>query len=304
MAAVLAAAVFLLTGCMRLDMQLTVQADDTVDGSIVMAFSDEIAEMLGSDPASVWDEMGSEMEGDLPPGATQEPYSQDGYTGTRVTFTDVPLSEMTGAGADELMIWRDGDEFVLEWDMDTSESTGELDGFSESFLGSFDVRVSVTFPGAVSDHNGTLTGRTVTWEPTFGEASTLRARAAASGGGLAGAIDSVLGDGVLGAEGALAGGGGFPWLLVLGIAAVVGLGVLTAIVLLARSRRTQAAGAPGAAAYQQGYPQGQPQQPAPPSYPQQPGPATYPQQPGPQPYPQPGQQPPGGEPPAPPSPPA
>ncbi len=67
-------------------MAITLNEDDTFDGSVVMAFSDEVAESMGSDPQELWDQMGSEMESEMPEGATQEPYAQDGYTGTKITY--------------------------------------------------------------------------------------------------------------------------------------------------------------------------------------------------------------------------
>ena len=291
LAAVLAAAVLLLSGCLKLDMQLTIRADDTVDGTIIMAFADEIAELAGTDPESLWEQEGEDLESDLPPGATQEPYSEDGYTGTKVTFQDVPLSELTGGGTEGLMITRDGEEFVLEWDMDMAEGGEELDDLSSSIFGSFDIRVSVTFPGPVRDHNGTLQGRTVTWEPTAGETTTMRARASAESSGIGGVLD----------------GGSFPWLLIFGVVFVVGLAVVTAILLVGRSRRAKPAAETaqttaypppaGPTAYPQqptGYPQ------TPPAAPQQP--TAYPQAGGPQDPAQPGEEP-GGEPPSAPRPP-
>jgi hypothetical protein len=52
-----------------------------------------------------------------------------------------------------------------------------------SLLEQFDVSISVTLPGAVSEHDGTLEGNTVTWTPAFGEITTLHAVGSAVGGG-------------------------------------------------------------------------------------------------------------------------
>ena len=44
LAALFATLALFLAGCMRMDMALTLNEDDTFDGSVVMAFSDELAE--------------------------------------------------------------------------------------------------------------------------------------------------------------------------------------------------------------------------------------------------------------------
>ena len=188
----------LLGGCMRIEMDLTLHENDTVDGVMVMAISDQVAEMLGTDPESLWDEAGTDLENGLPPGSTQEPYAADGYTGTRVTFTGVALQDMAGTGeVDSLTITREGDEFVVTGAMDLTD-TGAMTG-TEDMMEGFAVRVAVTFPGTVSEHNGSLDGRTVTWEPALGERTEMNARGSAvvGGGGGAGWLPILLG--VLGA---------------------------------------------------------------------------------------------------------
>lgn len=247
-------------------MELSINSDDTIDGSIIMAFSDEVAEMLGTDPEALWADAGSDFESDFPEGATQEPYAQDGYTGTKVTFVDIPLEEMSGTGdVDSLSITREGDEYVVSGAMDLSD-TGDMEG-AESLMSGFDVRIAITFPGAVTEHNGTLEGRTVTWEPAVGERTEISARGAASAGVLGGAASS--------------------WLpIVVGVLVLAAVSAVIAVVVTSRGKRSAAAASgAGAPAYPPAYPPvphpqtGYPQPPTALPYPQPPTALPYPQQP-------------------------
>jgi hypothetical protein len=44
-----------------------------------------------------------------------------------------------------------------------------------SAMGKPELRFSITFPGSVTKHNGKLSGKTVTWTPTFGDNITMSA---------------------------------------------------------------------------------------------------------------------------------
>ena len=177
-------------------MALTLNEDDTFDGSVVMAFSDELATSMGSDPQELWDQMGSEMESELPEGATQEPYAQDGYTGTKITYADQPISQLSSAGADSISVAREGDEYVVSGSMDmTGEEfnpdTGDAtsDELTQQMMDSLDIKISITFPGEVAESNGEIDGNTVTWTPVVGEVNEMTARGSAVAGGAAGTGD-------------------------------------------------------------------------------------------------------------------
>ncbi|WP_407319388.1 hypothetical protein UQW22_03135 [Isoptericola halotolerans] len=213
--AVLAAVGLLaLAGCMKLDMDLNLSEDDTVSGAMTVAFSDQLAETMGMDPQELWDQAGDEVASDLPEGSSQEPYADGEYTGTTVTFADMPLEELSGTGTDELSITRDGDEYVVQGTMDMTDDTGQMSSLPPGVADSFDVRIAVTFPGEVVETNGTVEGSTVEWRPAMGESTEIFARGEASSGGL---------------------GGGFPWWVV---GVVVGLAVIALVVfLVVRSNR-------------------------------------------------------------------
>ncbi|WP_188521922.1 LppM family (lipo)protein [Isoptericola cucumis] len=204
-----------LAGCMKVDMDMTLSEDDTVSGSMVMAISNQLAETMGMEPGQLWDQAGGELQQDLPEGATQEPYSDDEYTGSEFTFTDAPIENFSGGGAEDLSITREGDEYVVTGTMDLSEGADQLGSMPDGVKDSFDVRIAVTFPGPVGETNGTVDGNTVVWTPQLGETTEIQARGAAEAGS------------------------SFPWWLV---GLVVGVLVLAlVVVLVVRSRRSGAA---------------------------------------------------------------
>ncbi|MFC7878396.1 LppM family (lipo)protein [Isoptericola sp. NPDC057391] len=182
-AAVLAAVGLLaLAGCMKVDMDMTLSEDDTVSGTIVMAVSNSLAETMGMEPGELWDQAGGEMSQGLPEGATQEPYSDDEYTGTRYTFSDAPISDISGGDDESLSITRDGDTYVVDGTMNLSEGSEELEQLPQDVRDAFDVRLAITFPGPVSDATGTVDGNTVTWTPQVGENTEIHAVGAATAG--------------------------------------------------------------------------------------------------------------------------
>ncbi|WP_157987494.1 LppM family (lipo)protein [Jiangella endophytica] len=194
------AAALLLTGCVKMDMQLDVGEDDTVNGEIILAISRDasaVADAMGEDPSDLFGELGQ----DLPDGAEAEAYEDGDYVGQRLVFEDSALSEFADAGASGFSITHEGDEIVVAGSLDMSDldpesmggdleqlqdelgaGAGDL-GDLEGLMDSFDLNISITFPGEVTEHNGDLDGTTVSWTPVPGEANELSARSADSGGG-------------------------------------------------------------------------------------------------------------------------
>ena len=106
--ATVAVLTLVLTGCLKLDMALTVSPDDTVDGQIVFAVNKELLELTGQ---SVDDLLGDTTVPSDVEGATQEPYEDDTFVGTRVTFDSVPLErlqERSDPGSLSISAWAIG----------------------------------------------------------------------------------------------------------------------------------------------------------------------------------------------------
>ena len=221
-----------LTGCIKMDMQLDLKSDDTVDGSMVFAISTEFAELMGEDAESIADSMQQDMIDVGDGGETRsEPYDDGEYIGTTTFFEGQSLETFSsGEDTESLQILREGDEFVVSGVMDLSEGAEDSESMMPGIGDSMDIKIAITFPGSVSDHNGELSGNTVTWVPVFGERLEIQARGSAVEGG---------GGGI--------GGLSLPLLIGIGLAVLLLVGLVLFFVL--RSRKGGQPAAAGATAY-------------------------------------------------------
>ncbi|NUT32286.1 MAG: hypothetical protein HOV79_04330 [Hamadaea sp.] len=170
---------FALAGCMKVDAVLTIHDDDTVSGDIVLAVDRRLSAVTGESEEKLVATLGLDR-GKLPPTASLERYQDDAFTGLRVSFDDTPLAQFTGTGGrDSFTLVRAGDEYAFAGTVDL-RTVDLLDPGVKAFADRFTFRISVTFPGEVVEHNGTLAGRTVTWQPKAGETLNLRAKSRVS----------------------------------------------------------------------------------------------------------------------------
>jgi hypothetical protein len=165
----------LLTGCLKLDMELTIGSDDSVSGSVVFGVSKDVLELTGG---SAEDLLGGETP--FPsdqPGVTAEPYDDGEFAGQEFKFDGVPISEFSDEqDPDSLTIVREGDTFEVSGALDLSSGvTGATGPDAEQFFSSAEIRIAITFPGSVVEANGDIDGNTVVWEPRFGERLELQA---------------------------------------------------------------------------------------------------------------------------------
>ncbi|MDH4159878.1 MAG: hypothetical protein OEV62_06445, partial [Actinomycetota bacterium] len=182
----LALATLLLSGCFTLRMDLALQADDTVDGSVVLAVDKSLAALAGGEDAllegltsegSLFDEAPS--SGDV----QQREYREGDLIGVEYVLSGIPVEEFSSQQSGDLSISRDGDRFVVTGNLDMAQpdaAAGEPD--ASQLLGTADISVSITFPGEVVETNGQVDGRTVTWEPQVGQANPITAVGMATGG--------------------------------------------------------------------------------------------------------------------------
>lgn len=172
----------LLSGCMKLDMDLQVNADDTVSGKVIFALDKQLLELTGQSAEEV---LGTDAP--VPTdaeGVSAEPYEDDEFAGQRFSFDAVPLSRFNESeDPDALQIVREGDVFRVSGALDLSGATGAtgVPGFEDAFQGA-ELRIRISFPGEVTESNGRVEGNTVTWEPKVGERLEIRATASAIGG--------------------------------------------------------------------------------------------------------------------------
>ena len=210
------ALVFLMTGCIKLNMNLGINSDDTVSGTVEFGVQKELLDLTGQ---NVEDLLGSDAP--FPsnaPGVTVEPFDDGEFAGQQFIFEDVPIAEfnsggfvggtgatgisgVTGAG-DTLNIARQGDTFVVTGVLDLSTglsgATGPFGGSGGAqFFESADIKIAITFPGAVVQApGGQIDGNTVTYVPKFGERLEINATGSAVDNGEAadvvGGSDSML----------------------------------------------------------------------------------------------------------------
>ena len=211
----------LLSGCIKLTMDLQVNSDDTVSGTIQLGIQKELLELSGG---SVQDLLGSDspFPSDAP-GVTVEEFDDGEFAGQEFTFDSVPIAEFqTTDDPDALSILRQGDVFVVSGVLDMSGAlsgaTGGIGTTGQELLDSAEIRITMTFPGDVQEATGTIDGNSVTWAPEFGERLEISATASA--------ID----DGDAGDAGG--GSGGSSTTIILIIVAVVVVGAIIAFFVM------------------------------------------------------------------------
>src|SRR5690625_1107125 len=109
-----------LTGCMRMDVALTVNDDDTVGGEMIIAVSEAMLEMTGESADSFTEQL--LQDDSLPEEAEVEEYAQDGFVGARMLLNDVPLEEFQQE--DGFGLQRAGYENVFNDAIDTAGMGG------------------------------------------------------------------------------------------------------------------------------------------------------------------------------------
>ncbi|WP_446210081.1 LppM family (lipo)protein [Micromonospora sp. IBSANI012] len=233
--AVCLALVATLTGCMQLNIGLTVNADDTIDGQLLLTADKRF---LTTDNRTV--QVGfAELRQNIPtlPQGEERVYENEGFYGSLIAYHHTPLKEFT---SESVKLVREDDLYRFSLSLDPKKYGGkvaEQDPLNQArFMQLMSFEISVTFPGRVIDTNGTITGRSVTWKVGSNRDKPTELRAVAE----APAKPSPS------ATGAAATGGdtdgGFPWLLVVGAVVVLLLvGGVVAVLLLRRRGRPAAA---------------------------------------------------------------
>jgi hypothetical protein len=164
--------VFALTGCMKFDVDLTLDGD-TVSGTMVIALSKQLADTAGS-------ELTDQLDTEAPQGSgiTSAPYDDGTYVGRAYTLDRAALSAFSDAGDDQdaLRIVHDANahRYTVSGVFDLTE-VDLSNPLVSAFANSFQVRIAITFPGKVIEQNGTLDDRTVTWVPVPGQRTELHA---------------------------------------------------------------------------------------------------------------------------------
>ena len=181
---------FALSGCIKLDMDMKVRADTKVDGTMIVAFSEEAMKSFEAMGASMGEglndknsktpttkpksfqqqteESVKETQGKLPKGSKAKLYKKNGWIGQEISFSGVDagvaLSAGTSAGSttggtadtNKLSIVKKGDSLELNGVLDMGGDTGGADagglGDMSAMMGSTkpELKVKFTFPGKVT----------------------------------------------------------------------------------------------------------------------------------------------------------
>jgi len=172
--------VLALAGCVRFQADLTLTPENSVSGSIVVAviLSDDTDETREGTLASA-DQIAAGLLGELAtsPGVTSTEYEQDGYLGHLLTFDHVPLTAFSGTEPGALHFAREGDEYVFSGAIDF---TGDTGSGGEPAEDDGNLTVKLTFPGAITDTDGTVDGNTVSWSTPIDQRLEMNARGSAT----------------------------------------------------------------------------------------------------------------------------
>ncbi len=177
---------FLLTGCIKLDMALTVNKDKTMSGTVVLAFADSLATLGTNSDLSGTSSTGGldNMIDKKAKGVSVSKYHQGGFTGEKVTFDHSPLKSFSSASQKDGSFAIDvkGNRAYISGTFDlsstgtqSSNSSSTDDALTKAMFAGAQFRISVTFPGKITKSTGEISQdrRTVTWNPTFGEKTNL-----------------------------------------------------------------------------------------------------------------------------------
>ncbi len=212
----LVVAAFTLTGCMKLEMDLTIAEEDTVSGSLIFAVERGVL-LLSEKPAAQAVDEALTGVGSMPKGSRTEVYEDSKYYGRKVIFDRVPLAEFNRTDGSGPKIVHSGGLYTFTLDGDTSTlDLGSQAHLYRQLLDATEVRISVTFPGKVieRDNLATLEGQTVNWRVKLGSKHQFKA---------------------VSEEPAH-----FPWLLVAGVGTIFGaLTLVGMLVFFSRRRRPE-----------------------------------------------------------------
>ena len=169
-------------GCVRMDIDLTINKDSTLSGAMVLAVSDGLLALSPSSGTDLKDSIEKDFGLNVQntKGLKIEEYRQSGYTGQKIILDHVPLDQFKNQDSQfALNFTKNEDEITVRGQFDLTDSNSELTSsedmfgadFANTILSSADLRIRITFPVEVVSTTGELSQdkRTVTWRPKFGE---------------------------------------------------------------------------------------------------------------------------------------
>ncbi|MGC5052335.1 LppM family (lipo)protein [Micromonospora sp. DT48] len=223
-----------LSGCMQLNAGLTVNADDTVSGQLLLTAERNVLTVNNKPVETGF----AELRQNIPalPAGPETRYEDATHFGSLINYRNVPLHQFD---SESLSIVRTGDRYVFTLPLDPKKYGGKVaeqdPKNQERFMLLMSFEISVTFPGRVLDASSgaQVVDRTVSWRVKPNEQKPTELRAVAEApprpSPAAGADPD----------------NGLPWLLiVVGVVALLLVAALVAVLL----RRSRTGGAPSESA--------------------------------------------------------
>jgi len=160
-----------LTGCLRIHTALAVSPDDLVSGELIVAAL-PVNEQDNGPPLTIPPELNDRVQA--------EKYTQDGYVGQKVTFSELRFTDVatlvesvSEANQYRLSLRRAGDRVTLAGSVDLTQVPKDR----------ADIQIKIAFPGEVTKTDGDEDDGTVSWSPKPGAVTEFNAIAQYSDSG-------------------------------------------------------------------------------------------------------------------------
>lgn len=173
--------VLVTAGCMKLDTKLTVSTNDTISGTVTVAYANSaLAKFDETLLQTVFPNTDHLFQG---PGVTESNFADGNFTGKSYLFTSVPIDKLVSSGNDMvyLMFKREGDNINVTGALDTSslKEAGVLVNLKDAqvykLFQESKIRIEITLPGTISYTTGKQTGNRVLWAGQLGDKITIGA---------------------------------------------------------------------------------------------------------------------------------
>jgi hypothetical protein len=168
-------AAFALTGCMKLDMDLSIDGrSDTLSGRFIVAIDKNLLTLNGKTPEEAYAASERGLR-ELPAGSRSEVYDDGRFYGRKIIFERYPLAEFNRQNPSGSISHEDGKYiFTMDGSNPVADSTPAA---LATALANLEITISVTFPGKVIEHDrqSTVQDRTVIWKLKLADFRSIRA---------------------------------------------------------------------------------------------------------------------------------
>jgi len=164
-----------LTGCMKLDMDLSIDPrNDTLNGSFIVAVHKNILTLDGKTAEEGFANTEKNLK-EIPPGTRSEVYDDGMFYGRRIIFERYPLAEFNRQNPSASITHQDG-KYTFRMD-GTNPVADSTPAQLITALANLEITISVTFPGKVIEHDrqSTLQDRTVVWKMKLADFRAIKA---------------------------------------------------------------------------------------------------------------------------------